>query len=469
MNRPFVLCHMLASLDGKVTGEFLNDPRAEHAIKRYYKMHRDYKYNAFACGRVTMEESFTKGYYPDLSEFSDEPKEFKDRFDCPFYTFYAVCFDRYGKLGWKSNTIEDEEEGYNKAHVIEVLTEQVDVRYLRYLDSLKIPYIFAGKDDIDINLALKKLYHYFNISKLLLEGGSIINSAFLKADAIDEVNVVVAPLIANKDDKPLFYDCNITPVTYGNSRRFKNDVLTYNYFISHKQFLKLNDTLENQVKNYVKVKEAIANATNITEKYNDKDIRFLFNYSKVILEEEKYKLKQDGKYECFDLVDANILQPLLVNVLAEVLQQEPIFIKLVLDRRYHLFINKETKVKSLVSHIDYSKNPSTYRAEEYDVVEYSDLLKLLLEDVDFDSDREIMKLLKENGISKEDFFVNQILIVPEIFYNKQNRLSRSLYYKLIVRSNRLNAFLNRECPHLIRLNEQRLLHKAIFDLCEQLY
>lgn len=468
MNRPFVLCHMLTSLDGKVTGDFLNHPKAEHAIKRYYKMHKEFKFNAFACGRVTMEESFTKGYYPDLSEFSDEPMEFDDNIDNPYSMFYAICFDRKGKLGWKSNQIIDEDDGYNKAAIIEVLTEQVDIRYLRYLKSLKIPYIFAGKDEIDINLALKKLYHYFNINKLLLEGGSIINGAFLKADAIDEVNVVVAPLIGNSKDKPLFYECDVTPVTYDNSKKFRHDVLNYNYYINHKEFIRLNDTLENQIKNYRKLKDKLNNATNVSDKFVDKDLKFLFNYSKMILDENKCKLNHDN-YECFDLVNIDILQPLLINVLAEVLCKEPLFIRLVLDRKYHLFVNKNNKNKTLIKHSEYVKNMNKYNSEEYEALECCEILKSLLDDVNFNSNIPIINLLNQYGISKEDFFVKKILIVPELFYAKEDTLSKCMYYRLIVRNNRLSRFLKLDCPRLVKLTEQRLIHKALFDLCEQLY
>ena len=72
MNRPYVMCHMLTSIDGKTTGSFLDDNRCKEAIDKYYQMHASHKFASFACGRVTMEEGFTKGYYPDLSNFSDE-------------------------------------------------------------------------------------------------------------------------------------------------------------------------------------------------------------------------------------------------------------------------------------------------------------------------------------------------------------------------------------------------------------
>ena len=69
-----------------------------------------------------------------------------------------------------------------------------------------IPYIFAGKNDINVGSALKKLKNLIGTEMLLLEGGSIINGAFLKAGAVDELSLVVSPTIAEKDDKPLFWD-----------------------------------------------------------------------------------------------------------------------------------------------------------------------------------------------------------------------------------------------------------------------
>ncbi len=41
---------------------------------------------------------------------------------------------------------------------------------------------------------------------MIAENGSIINGAFQRADAIDELSLVVAPVTADKEDKPLFMD-----------------------------------------------------------------------------------------------------------------------------------------------------------------------------------------------------------------------------------------------------------------------
>lgn len=211
MNRPYIICHMVTSLDGKVTGEFLSQTECESSCEIYYDINRSLKSNGFICGRVTMEGSFTGGYYPDLSKY--EPAKFPSGHKTDFMLddmtgFYAVAFDPKGKLGWKSNKIidPDGDPGYDGAQIIEVLTEQADDRYLSYLMDMEIPFIIAGETEIDVNLALCKLKNIVGAETLLLEGGSIINGSFQRADVIDELSLVTAPIVADKNDKPLFTD-----------------------------------------------------------------------------------------------------------------------------------------------------------------------------------------------------------------------------------------------------------------------
>ena len=196
---------MLASIDGKVTGDFLYAPECSEATELYYEINRAYGADAYACGRVTMQESFTKGYFPSLDGY--EPcSDTIDFVSEDANGFYAVAFDPHARLGWKGSRIIDEDDGYGNAHIIEVLTESVDPRYLTYLREMNISYIFAGKDSISVATALEKLYRLFNIKTLLLEGGSIINGAFLREELVDEISLVVAPLTASSDSKPLFFE-----------------------------------------------------------------------------------------------------------------------------------------------------------------------------------------------------------------------------------------------------------------------
>lgn len=204
MKRPYIICHMVTSIDGKVTGDFLSRPESEKAVALYYELNRSLRAQGFICGRITMEESFTGGWMPDLSAYAPVT----EKCDCPPREksgFYAVAFDTRGRLGWRSNCIidPDEDPGYHGAQIIEVLSEAADPRYVGYLAAMEIPYLFAGKTAIDVSVALEKL-KVWGIDTLLLEGGSILNGAFQRADCVDELSLVVAPVTAEKEDKPLF-------------------------------------------------------------------------------------------------------------------------------------------------------------------------------------------------------------------------------------------------------------------------
>lgn len=219
MDRPYIICHMVTSVDGKVTGDFLGRPQCEAATEIYYEMNREYKERGsggFICGRVTMEQSFTGGWYPDLSAYQPTEREdehFKSYFAPEKTGYYAIAFDPHGRLGWKGRFIEDYDPGYDKAQIIEVLTEQVDGRYLSYLKSLGISYIIAGEREIDVPLTLRIIGENLAPKFYLLEGGSIINGYFLRADCVDELSLVVSPITADKDSKPLFMNATLENFT----------------------------------------------------------------------------------------------------------------------------------------------------------------------------------------------------------------------------------------------------------------
>lgn len=230
MDRPYIICHMTSSIDGKVTGEFLQRADSLKSVEVYYRINREYLSDGFICGRVTMEESFTGGWYPDLSSFPQA--ESLDDYICPEKSgFYAVAFDTLGRLGWKTDKIidPDGDEGYHNAQIIQVLSEGADKRYLSYLRQMGISYIFAGEDYVDVLLALKKLKKYWGIKRLLLEGGSQINGSFACAGLIDEISLVVDPVVGGPSDKPLFSKGSLCDYSLKAVREEGEGVIWLNY------------------------------------------------------------------------------------------------------------------------------------------------------------------------------------------------------------------------------------------------
>ena len=229
MNRPKVICHMTTSIDGKVTGEFLSMPACERAAEIYYEINRDDHADAFACGRVTMEGSFTGRWYPDLIAYQGVSIPREDYVADREAKAFAVAFDRQGRLGWETPCIVDDDPGYDGAHIVEVMLEGVSDAYLAYLREVGVSYIFAGKAEMDIALALEKLNHLFGIRTLLLEGGSIINGAFARADMIDELSLVIAPVTADAGAKPLLMNAAAGAYELVDVKRYDGGVVWMNY------------------------------------------------------------------------------------------------------------------------------------------------------------------------------------------------------------------------------------------------
>ena len=94
---------------------------------------------------------------------------------------------------------------------------------------MEIPYIFAGESEIDVELALFKLKNIIGINNLLLEGGSIVNGYFERADMIDELSLVVAPMIAGSEDKPLFMNSTMTAYKVKTIKQYNDGVVWINY------------------------------------------------------------------------------------------------------------------------------------------------------------------------------------------------------------------------------------------------
>lgn len=234
MKKPYVICHMMTSLDGKVTGDFLTAPEQEKAADIYYEINRAYGADGYACGRVTMEGSFTGGWRPDLSPYDPSAEDWDREEDFVRKDpsgFYAVAFDPHGVLGWKSNHIRDPQEdpGYHNARIVEILTRQADPKYVAYLRDREIFYLFAGEREVDAALGLQKLSEKLGIQKLLLEGGSVLNGAFMEADLIDEISLVVCPAVADTRDKPLFAKSSMAAFALAQVKQWDEGVLWLNY------------------------------------------------------------------------------------------------------------------------------------------------------------------------------------------------------------------------------------------------
>lgn len=153
MERPYVICHILSALDGRISGSFMGTEAVRPAQKAYGSLQEQLGGDAPAekNSLAASEEDFVAAHEED---------------------FYMVSIDTLGEIGWESNTMS---RGGKTAHIIEVLTGDTPVSYRTYLKEKGISYIQAGTHRLDCNVALEKLYRLFGIQKLLVCGGGGID------------------------------------------------------------------------------------------------------------------------------------------------------------------------------------------------------------------------------------------------------------------------------------------------------
>jgi riboflavin biosynthesis pyrimidine reductase len=163
----------------------------------YERTARTFDADAWMIGRISMEPYAGKATVPRRKVRTAIPRaDFIVRRDAKSY---AIALDPSGKLTWKSNSIDEE-------HVVTILTEHVSDDYLAFLQSKGVSYLFGGKTEVNLKKVLEKLRKELGIKTLLLEGGGKINGSFLAANLVDELSVLVAPVVDGSIGTPTLFD-----------------------------------------------------------------------------------------------------------------------------------------------------------------------------------------------------------------------------------------------------------------------
>ena len=203
LKRPFVVCHMVSALDGRIDGAYFKTQEIKPVLEASNQTRGQLNCDALLYGATTMAETYAAGYIdslPDIGEIYPRtdyvaPSEVRS---------YYVVIDTEGRIRWESKYIE--KRGRPKSHVIEVLTEDVSDSYLSYLRSLDISYVFAGNHSLDCGILMQKLAEKFGIRRIMLCGSGTVNWTFLQAGLIDELSLVLCPLTDGGPDAATVFD-----------------------------------------------------------------------------------------------------------------------------------------------------------------------------------------------------------------------------------------------------------------------
>lgn len=187
-DRAKVICHMMTTIDGKIDVEFEPSADYDKVGDEYDRLLLSYG-QAYGLGRTTCQSELEV----DLSKYKGVPVTYEDT-ACryPEGTIICVAFDRWGKLRWPSNVMD---YAGRRMPIVEVITEKCAPEFLAYLNDLQMPYIVAGKYDLDLELFLQKIKSLCGVETFVIGGGSQINGEFIRRGLADEISIVVAPAV----------------------------------------------------------------------------------------------------------------------------------------------------------------------------------------------------------------------------------------------------------------------------------
>jgi riboflavin biosynthesis pyrimidine reductase len=201
--KPYVICHMNASIDGRILGSRWR-PAENRMAGLFERLHEELGGGSWLIGRVTGSEYAKAASYPDRTA-QTYPREpwFAQRFApgdaaAPGIA-WGIALDAQGKIAWGRSDIGGDP-------IVAVLTERVSDSHLAGLRRDGVSYIFAGEEELDLGLALETLNRELGLERLLLEGGGGSNGAFLRAGLIDEISLAICPAIDGAKGAPSIFD-----------------------------------------------------------------------------------------------------------------------------------------------------------------------------------------------------------------------------------------------------------------------
>ncbi len=223
---------MITTIDGKITGANGTDIFDDEYFKLYTKTENLLgKKQGWLLGRVTMQ-MFSSKENSELPAVKEEVN--LEDYIAPHKTNkFMFGVDTKGLLRWDNNKIKLSNVE-TPLHLVIVVTESTPKEYLNYLQEKQISFIVTGNKEVDFDLLFKIMKEKFGVEKLLLEGGGILNGSLMSAGLIDEISLLITPVIVNQSEAPSIFEnkqnsLNLKKYTLANIERIEKDCVWLRY------------------------------------------------------------------------------------------------------------------------------------------------------------------------------------------------------------------------------------------------
>ncbi len=184
--RPYVICHMCTTIDGKVLGERWGRlPAGRDSSSLFETTAASFAVPAWLVGTTTMREFAARDVPLPVAASALGRSDYLAR---PDAGRFAIGADAKGVLRFRRSTVGGD-------HVVVLISQQVSDNYLFHLRSAGVSYLFCGRTRVDLPVALRKIRRQLGLRALMLEGGGTFNGAMLHAGLIDEISQVIVPVV----------------------------------------------------------------------------------------------------------------------------------------------------------------------------------------------------------------------------------------------------------------------------------
>ncbi len=182
---PKLILHNSISIDGSLTS-------FEPNMELHYRIAGWYKPDIHLIGSNTITAGVA--LYGDgvpQEELSDFRKPKRNK-HLPAW----VIIDTQGKLDGILHTCRRFELCRD---VIVLTSKKTPQRYLRYLDKRQYEYHCVGHDHVDLRQALLLVSKVYHVKTVLTDTGRILGNLLLEQDLVDEISLLVHPVIVGKN------------------------------------------------------------------------------------------------------------------------------------------------------------------------------------------------------------------------------------------------------------------------------
>ncbi len=194
MNKPYIVCHMMSSLDGRIDCAMTEELGG---VDDYYATLDSFHCPSTLSGRVTAEKEMAEGEKFESANKNAVNKE--TYFKALERKGYEIVADTYGSLCWKDQRKEEKP-------LLIIMSEKACEEYLLYLKERAISYIVAGKERVDLKRACEILHDEFGIERMAVVGGGHINASFLAEGLLDEVSILIGEGIDGREGEGASFD-----------------------------------------------------------------------------------------------------------------------------------------------------------------------------------------------------------------------------------------------------------------------